>query len=110
MRTKLALCLVLLPLAACASEETQRTAFRDASIASCMAASRNAPTPPGMAGFDWNSLCTCATDKIMEGKSASELAALEADGPGQQAAVQQCVMQMLPGMQGAPAAPAAPTG
>ncbi len=92
----------LVALAACGSEESVRATFRQASIDGCLAASRGQPTPPAMANFDWNRLCTCATDRIMEGKSATELAQLRPEGPGQTQAVEQCVREMMPG-----AAPAA---
>lgn len=99
MRMKFAALLVvpMLTLAACGSEESARNTFRTASIDGCVSASESQPTPPGMEGFDWNRLCTCATDRIMEGKSASELAQLEPGGPGQQEAVMQCVQEMMPG-------------
>ena len=82
-------------LAACQSEESARNTFRTTSIEACVSASRNTSVPPQMAGFDWQRMCTCATDKIMEGKSARELAQLTPGGPGQNEAVQQCVMDMM---------------
>ena len=81
-------------LAACGSEESARNTFRTSSIEGCVSASRTSSVPPQMAGFDWQRLCTCATDKIMEGKTARELAQLTPGGPGQTEAVQQCVMDM----------------
>ena len=68
---------ILLPfaaLAACGSEESARSTFRQASIDGCMSAASGQPTPAAMANFDWNRLCSCATDKIMDGKSAADLA------------------------------------
>lgn len=95
----------ILPLAALAgcgaTEEAARDTFRQSSIDGCLSASRSQPTPPQMAGFDWNRLCTCATDRIMEGKSATELAQLSPDGPGQREAVEQCVREMMPALTGA---------
>lgn len=81
-------------VAACGSEDSARQAFRTNSIEGCVQASQGSSVPPQMAGFDWQRLCTCATDKIMEGKSASELAQLQPGGPGQTEAVQQCVAEM----------------
>ena len=86
--------LPLTALAACGSEESARNTFRTSSIEGCVSASRTSSVPPQMAGFDWQRLCTCATDKIMEGKTARELAQLTPGGPGQTEAVQQCVMDM----------------
>jgi len=86
--------LPLVAVAACGSEESARNTFRTASIEGCVSASRGSTVPPQMAGFDWQRLCTCATDRIMEGKSASELAQLTPGGPGQTEAVQQCIVEM----------------
>ena len=88
-------------LAACGSEEAAQNTFRQASIDGCLSASRGQPLPPAMANFDWDRLCACATDRIMEGKSATELAQLRPDGPGQREAVEQCVREMMPGAAGA---------
>jgi hypothetical protein len=86
--------LPLAALAACGSEEDARNTFRTSSIQGCVSASSGASVPPQMAGFDWERLCTCATDRIMDGKSASELAQLTPGGPGQTEAVQQCIAEM----------------
>lgn len=86
--------LSLAALAACGSEESARNTFRTASIEGCVSASEGQSVPPQLAGFDWQRLCTCATDRIMEGKSASELAQLTPGGPGQTEAVQQCIAEM----------------
>ena len=95
--------LPLAALAACGSEEAARSTFRTTQIEGCITAMRNGPLASQMPGFDWQRLCTCSTDKIMEGKSATELAQLTPNGPGQMEAVQQCVMDMqrdgaLPGV------------
>ena len=95
-----------LMLAGCgASDEAARNTFRQASIEGCLSASRG-QAPAGMANFDWNRLCTCATERVMEGKSASELAQLRPDGPGQREIVAQCLAEMQPGAAAAPGAPA----
>ena len=86
--------LPLVALAACGvSEESARNTFRQSSIEGCVSASRT-QAPPALAGFDWERLCSCATDRIMEGKSVSELAQFTPGGPDQTAAVQQCVADM----------------
>ncbi|MGZ8282766.1 MAG: hypothetical protein ACXWUN_07415 [Allosphingosinicella sp.] len=89
-------------LAGCGSEEAVRDTFRENSIQGCLTASRQS-APSALAGVDWQRLCTCSTDKIMAGKSPSELAQLTPGGPGQSDAVQQCVTEMqrdgaFPGM------------
>ena len=88
---------ILMPaamLAACGpSEEAARNSFRQSSIESCVGASREVAAPQ-LAGFDWERLCSCATDRIMAGKSARELIQLEPGGPGQREAVEQCVIEM----------------
>lgn len=94
MRLILIAPLLLAPLSGCgAAEEAARNSFREASIESCTSASRSA-APPQLAGWDWSRICTCATDKLMEGKSAADLARLESNTPEQRAAIQQCVSQI----------------
>jgi len=114
MRPILIAPLLLLPLAGCgAADEAARNSFREASIQSCTSASRSA-APPQLAGWDWARICACATDRLMEGKSAADLARIESNTPEQRAAIQQCVTQVqgvtVPDAPGAPApgAPAAP--
>jgi len=93
---------VLLPIAAAAlagcgaSEEAARDAFRRGSIEACLTSSRQA-APPALAGFDWERLCACATDRIMAGKSARELTGLRPGGPGQHEAVAACLAQIRRG-------------
>ncbi len=89
--------LSFLALSACGSENQARDRFREASIEGCRSAAQGQPAPPGLAGFDWDRLCTCATDRIMEGKSAADLAQLEPGGPGQREAVEQCIGDMMSG-------------
>lgn len=81
-------------LAACgASDEAARNTFRQSSIDSCVSASSSRPQP-ALAGFDWERLCTCATDRIMEGKSARELIQMEPGAPEHRQAVEQCVLEI----------------
>ena len=88
----------LLPLAALAacgsSDEATRNAFREGSLRSCIEASRGRPAPPG---FDWERLCACATDRVMEGKSGRELAQLQPGTDEQRRIVEQCVAEMQSG-------------
>jgi hypothetical protein len=84
--------LSLAALAACGnSDEAARKAFREGSLSSCVEASRGRPAPPG---FDWERLCTCATDRVMEGKSGRELAQMQPGTPEQRRIVEQCVAEL----------------
>jgi len=114
MRIATALIAVLpVALAGCgqgsAFDEAFRNSFRESAVSSCVAASRATPAAPQ--GVDWQRLCSCSVDRMMEGKSAAELRRLQGDSPEQMEAVRQCATQMgiVPGG-GAPAAPAAPGG
>ena len=78
----------LTALAACEdSDEALRNQFRQGSIESCLEAARGAPAPTG---FDWERLCTCATERVMEGRSGAELAQLEPGTPEQRRIFAQC--------------------
>ena len=91
MRAAIAV-LALAALAACEdSDEALRNQFRQGSIESCLESSRGAPAPPG---FDWERLCTCATERVMEGKSGTELAKLETGTPEQRRIVAQCRIEV----------------
>ena len=79
-----------------------RSTFRQASIDSCISASRTS-APPQARGWDWQRLCTCATDRLMAGKSAEELSRLASDTPEQRAAMQQCVAEVVGSSAPAPA-------
>ena len=110
MRPILIALLLLAPLAACgAAEEAARNSFRETSIQSCTSASRSA-APPQLAGWNWSGICSCATDRIMEGKSVADLARIESNTPEQRAAIQHCVTQIqgvtVPNASGAATAPA----
>ena len=93
----------ILPLAAlagCQSEDAARNTFREASIRGCLEGAHRTASPAA-ANADWNRFCACATDRIMAGKSARELAQLRPNGPGQQEIVMQCLQET--GMNTAPA-------
>lgn len=76
------------------SDEALRNQFRQGSIESCLESARAAPAPPG---FDWERLCACATERVMEGKSGAELAQLEPGTPEQRRIVAQCAAEMRGG-------------
>ena len=98
-----------LALAGCgASDETARNAFREASVEGCLSASRG-QAPAALANFDWERLCNCATEKVMEGKSAAELAQLRPGDPGHRAIVAQCVAEIQAGAPVPASAPATNT-
>jgi hypothetical protein len=83
---------LLVALGACeASDEAIRNEFRQGSIEGCLESSRDSNAPPG---FDWQRLCSCATDRVMEGKSARELAQLQPGTPEQREIVAQCMAEI----------------
>ena len=87
----------ILALPGCgASDEAARNAFREASVQGCLSASRG-QAPAALANFDWERLCNCATEKVMEGKSAAELAQLRPGDPSHRAIVAQCVAEIQAG-------------
>jgi hypothetical protein len=91
MRTHWAAALALTALTGCGeSDETARNAFRQGSIDSCLEASRGTPAPPG---FDWQRMCTCATERVMAGKTGAELAELQPGTPEQRRIVAQCAAE-----------------
>ena len=109
MRTSLAaLTMMVAVLPACGAAESEaRDAFREGAVALCVANSERA-APPAMAGFDWQRLCGCATDRVMDGRSLRELAGLTPGGPEQRDALARCVQAQIGG--GTGAAPALPSG
>lgn len=81
-----------------------RTTFRQASIDSCVETSRRAENGQTR-GWDWQRLCTCATDRMMAGKSTEEVAELHRDRAGQQRAREQCVAEVIGATAGGAATP-----
>ena len=87
----------LLPaLAACgegsAFDQGFRNSFREKSVETCTAEARSQLAAAGAvlpAGMDAERICGCAVDRLMEGKSATELMR-EPDAQAQQAAVERC--------------------
>ena len=98
MRNSLAaLTIILAALPACSAAENEaRDAFREGAVTLCVANSERA-APPAMAGFDWQRLCGCATDRVMEGRSLRELAELTPGGPEQRDALARCVQDQIGG-------------
>lgn len=81
-------------LAGCGqAEDAFRNSYRESSIESCTSASRTA-APPQFANFDWGRLCTCATDRLMAGKSVNEIRQLQSNTPEQRAALEQCIAEI----------------
>ena len=94
MRTILAALLTLAPLAGCGiSDESARNQFRQGSVQACLDASRNSPAP---AGFNWQRFCSCATERVMAGKSARELAQMQPGTPEQRQIAEQCAAEQQP--------------
>ena len=91
------LILAVLPIAALAgcgvSDEAARNAFRESSIQSCVSAAQQ-QAGPATAGVDWQRMCTCITDKIVEGKSARDLLQIRPGDPEQREATEQCLAEI----------------
>lgn len=94
-RSMMAAALGLAALGGCeASDEALRNQFRQGAIEGCMQAAGERSAP---AGIDWDRLCGCATDRVMEGKSGRELAQMQPGGEEQSRIVQQCLAEMRGG-------------
>jgi hypothetical protein len=91
-----AACALTLSLAGCgsggASDNEVRASMRESAVASCVAASRNAPN---RAQYDWPRLCACATDRYMAGKSTSDLQDADPQDPARRAASRQCAIEQM---------------
>ena len=76
MRTSIILPVLALALAGCGDGSSFDTGFkksyREKGIKSCVEQARK-QSPMGAASMDVEGLCTCTIDKVMEGKSATEL-------------------------------------
>jgi len=88
-------------LAGCGfSDEAAQNAFRESSIRSCVTAAQGQGNP-ATAGVDWQRMCTCVTEKIMAGKSASDLLQIRPGDPEQRQAAEQCLAEIGVGGPGA---------
>jgi hypothetical protein len=95
----------LVLLAACgegsAFDQGFKKSFREKYVENCTKSATSA-APAGQTAIDFAKLCGCTADKVMEGRSATELANLsDAD---QQKAASVCIAQLYPGMPGGNAA------
>ena len=70
-----------------------RDGIRQSSIATCIAAARDA-APRVIAEFDWSELCGCATDRVMAGRSDSQLRRMTAADAARRDAVQACLAEL----------------
>lgn len=91
----------LVLLAACGEgssfDEGFKKSFREKYVENC-SKSASSMAPAGQTKIDFAKLCGCTADKVMEGRSATELASLsDAD---QQKAASVCIAQLYPGMAG----------
>jgi len=100
--------MLVVALAGCgkgsAFDEAFRNSYREKGVQTCASEARAQIARSGqtlMAGVDFDRICGCAVDRIMAGKSASELMR-EPDAREQQAAIEQCVAQAGPGAGGKP--------
>jgi hypothetical protein len=75
-----------------AFDEAFRNSFRESAVSSCVSASRATPNAPQ--GVDWQRLCSCSVDRLMQGKSSAELRRLQGNSSEQMEAVRQCAAEM----------------
>jgi hypothetical protein len=94
---------LLLPaLAACGEgssfDQSFRNSFREKSVETCTAEARAQIARSGAVlptGLSAERTCGCAVDRLMEGKSATELMrGEELDGAAQQAAIERCATEL----------------
>ncbi len=94
-----ALALTVLPfLAACgegsAVDERIKDTYREQLVSTC-SATASGYLPTG-ANIDVDKICGCAADKVMEGKSATELATTVPGSAEDLAKVRQCATELYP--------------
>jgi hypothetical protein len=101
----------LCALAACgegsAFDNSFRTSYREKAVESCTAGAR-AAIPAGVQ-VDVQRVCTCAVERHMEGKSATELMGND-DQPAAQAATEQCLREEMARVGGGGGSGAKPGG
>jgi hypothetical protein len=103
MRTGLCIFAISLVLAGCGEGSSFDTSFkksyRDKGIKSCVEQARRR-SPIGAANVDIEGLCACSIDKVMEGKSATDLMGAP-DEKQAEAAIASCTARILkPGSDG----------
>ena len=90
--------LSLLALAACgegsAFDESFKTTYREKFVATCVAGAEG-QIPAGVT-VDLDKICTCAADKVMEGKSATDLATTVPGSAEDLDKVKQCISELGP--------------
>ena len=87
-----------LPLAACgdgsAFDEGVKATYREKLVTTC-SATASGYLPTG-ANVDVDKICGCAADKVMEGKSATDLATTVPGSAEDLAKVRQCATELYP--------------
>lgn len=95
---KLALLLIPLTLTACgegsALDESIKVTYREKLVATC-SATASGYLPTG-ANVDVDKICGCAADKVMEGKSATDLATTVPGSAEDLAKIRQCATELYP--------------
>lgn len=85
---------VLFALAACDNggvvDQTFRTGVRQSAVQACTAWIPQSDIAAA-AGLDSGTLCGCVADRMLEGKSASEVVQIRPENPETRAAIVQCV-------------------
>lgn len=90
--------LLALALAACgegsAVDERIKATYREQLVAACTSAAQG--TIPAGANVDPDKICACAADKVMEGKSATELATTVPGSAEDLAKIRLCASELYP--------------
>jgi hypothetical protein len=98
MRSSCKALVLILALAACGEgssfDKGFKKSYREKGIAACTEQARShAPSPAAAAQVDFEGLCTCAIDKTMEGKSATDLMG-PPDANSEREAISYCIGRM----------------
>ena len=98
MKRILSVAVLSLALAACgegsALNDTVKVSVRESIVATCTTAASE-QIPEGI-GVDVNQVCDCAADKVMDGKSMSDLAANPPSPSEGMAKLQACLKELGP--------------
>ena len=98
MRTLTLATLFALTLTACGEgsvvDESIKTAYREKLVSACAATSQG--IVPDAASIELDKICGCAADKVMEGKSATDLATTVPGSAEDLAKIRQCATELYP--------------
>ena len=90
--------LTALTLTACGEgsvvDESIKTAYREKLVSACAATASG--IVPNAANIELDKICGCAADKVMEGKSATDLATTVPGSAEDLAKIRQCATELYP--------------